>query len=116
MFNPDSGVSFSRACALGWIFPVLSQKHDGRARARADESGVALAGKNCKLNALLPTKRPPRDKKTSAQVPLRRRGWTPVFGKGLSPRRRGSRSTINVEWDDESKTSHPTLVPTVPQS
>ena len=42
-------------------------------------------------------------------MPLRRRGWIPVFGKGLSPRMRGSCSTNNVEWDDESKISHPAL-------
>src|SRR5215469_8463231 len=43
-------------------------------------------------------------------LPLRRRGWTPVFGKGLPPRTRGSCSTNNAEWDDDSKISHPALM------
>jgi len=33
--------------------------------------------------------------------------WAPVFGKGLSPRMRGSCSANNGERDDDSKMSHP---------
>src|SRR5215469_5948842 len=42
-------------------------------------------------------------------MPLRKRGWIPVFGKGLPPRTRRSCSTNSVERDDDSKISHPAL-------
>src|SRR5215469_14107875 len=42
-------------------------------------------------------------------MPSRKRGWIPVLGKGLLPRMRGSRSTNDVERDDDARIRHPAL-------